>query len=81
MQLEQIREEVKHILSEKRYKHSLGVEKRAAELGAIYGVDIEKAKLAGITHDIAKEMTKEEMKEAVRRKMEARQNGQFPFEQ
>lgn len=61
MQLEQIREEVKHILSEKRYKHSLGVEKRAAELGAIYGVDIEKAKLAGITHDIAKEMTKEEI--------------------
>ena len=61
MQLEQIREEVKHILSEKRYKHSLGVEKRAAELGAIYGVDIEKAKLAGITHDIAKEMPKEEM--------------------
>ena len=61
MQLEQIREEVKHILSEKRYKHSLGVEKRAAELGAIYGVDIEKAKLAGLTHDIAKEMTKEEI--------------------
>lgn len=29
----------------------------------------------------ASEMTKEEMKEAVRRKMEARQNGQSPFEQ
>lgn len=28
----------------------------------------------------ASEMTKEEMKEAVRRKMEARQNGQSPFE-
>lgn len=61
MELEEIEKEVKKILSEIRYKHSLGVEKRAEELAKIHGVDIKKAKLAGIAHDIAKEMSKEEM--------------------
>lgn len=58
--IEQIKEDLRKNLSEKRYIHSLGVMKRAEELAKIYKVDVEKAKLAGLTHDIAKEMTEEE---------------------
>lgn len=61
MELEEIEKEVKEILSAKRYEHSLAVEKQAAHLAKIYGQDITRAKLAGITHDIAKEMSKEEL--------------------
>ncbi|MBR1802693.1 MAG: bis(5'-nucleosyl)-tetraphosphatase (symmetrical) YqeK [Clostridia bacterium] len=59
--LEAIQNELKQILSEKRYLHSVGAMKKAEELAKIYGIDIEKAKLAALTHDIAKEMPKEEM--------------------
>lgn len=56
----EIIEELEKILSEKRFKHSIGVMKRAGELAAIYGIDEKEARLAGILHDIAKEMPEEE---------------------
>ena len=59
--IEKIKKEVKSILSEKRYIHSIGVMERAKELAKIYNEDEKKAELIGIVHDIAKEMTKEEM--------------------
>lgn len=37
-----------------RYKHSLGVMNTAIGLAEIYGVDIEKARKAGLLHDCAK---------------------------
>ena len=58
--IEQIIEELKNTLSEKRYIHSLGVMEMCETLAKIYGVDIEKAKIAGLLHDIAKETTSEE---------------------
>ena len=58
--IEQIKKDLKDILSEKRYTHSVGVMEMAAKLAEIYGADIETAKLAGILHDIAKEMSSEE---------------------
>lgn len=60
MNFEKIDKDIKDILSEKRYKHSQGVSKRAVELAKIYGEDIEKARIVGIAHDIAKEIPKEE---------------------
>lgn len=60
MELEQIIEDVRNVLSEKRFIHSLGVMKKAEELAKIYDVDVEIAKKVGIAHDIAKEMSKEE---------------------
>lgn len=56
MEFEKIKEEIKQILSPKRYNHSLGVAKRAEELAIRYHQDVEKAKLVGIAHDIAKEI-------------------------
>ena len=58
--LKQIDEDLKNELSEKRYKHSLGVMKKAEELAKIYGADVNKAKLVGLAHDIGKELSKED---------------------
>ena len=66
MEYEEIENDVKSVLSEYRFTHSLGVAKKAVELAKIYGVQEETAKKVGIAHDIAKEMTDEEMLEYVK---------------
>lgn len=58
--IEKIKEDLKQILSEKRYIHSIGAMEKAIELAKTYGEDEEKSALAALTHDIAKEMTVEE---------------------
>ena len=59
--LKEIDEDAKKMLSEKRYIHCKNVMKRAVELAKIYGIDENKAMLAGFAHDISKEMPKDEM--------------------
>ena len=61
MNLEDVKNDVKKVLSEKRYNHSIGTMKKARELALIYGENEEEASFAGLIHDIAKEMTKEEI--------------------
>lgn len=58
--IEKIKEDLRENLSEKRYKHSVGVMEMAGELAQLYGADVETAKLAGLLHDIAKEMSSED---------------------
>lgn len=60
MNYEEVENYVKSVLSEKRFKHSQGVAKRAQELAKIYNEDEDKARIIGIAHDVAKEMPKEE---------------------
>lgn len=48
------------LLPEKRLTHCLGVEKTARELAQRFGVDEEKAGLAGLLHDYAKELSDQE---------------------
>lgn len=48
------------LLLEKRLTHCLGVEKTARELAQRFGVDEEKAGLAGLLHDYAKELSDQE---------------------
>lgn len=62
MNLELINDKVKNMLPEKRYRHSLNVANCAVKLSEIYGCDKEKAYVAGITHDCAKYLNKEEVK-------------------
>ena len=64
--LNKIDNDLKKVLSEKRYNHSLGVMKKAEELAKIYKIDVDKAKLVGLAHDIGKELSKEEMLEYAR---------------
>lgn len=58
--IEKIKEDLKQILSEKRYIHSIGAMEKAIELAKRYGEDEEESALTALTHDIAKEMTVEE---------------------
>lgn len=67
MLLKRVDDDAKNMLSEKRYIHSLNVMKRAEELAMKYGVDIDKAKLIGLSHDIAKEMSKNQLMEYVKK--------------
>lgn len=57
---EQVYERVKQTLSEYRFYHSECVAKRCVELANLYHVDKEAARLIGIIHDLAKEMSPEE---------------------
>jgi len=65
MKYEEIEEFVKSKLSEYRFYHSQCVAKQCEELASFYKIETNKAKLVGITHDIAKEMPKEEMMEYI----------------
>jgi len=48
-------------LKESRLKHSLSVSDTAVTLATIYGQNIEKARIAGLVHDCAKNMTAEQL--------------------
>ena len=67
MDLEEIEKYLKNTLSEKRYMHSVGTMKKARELAKIYGEDEEKAAFAGLVHDMAKELTKDQMEEYIKK--------------
>lgn len=55
LQLNEIREYVASRMTEKRMTHTLGVEKLAARLANIYGVDEETARRAALWHDVTKQ--------------------------
>lgn len=59
LKYEEIYEKVKEQLSERRFYHSECVVERCIEFAEIYGLDIEKMKIAGIAHDVAKEIPQE----------------------
>ena len=61
MTCEEAQELVKGRLSHKRYKHTINVKKKAVELARHYGADEEKAALAALLHDSAKELPREEL--------------------
>ena len=58
--IEKINEDVKSMLSDYRYEHSVMVAEVAKELASIYNLDIDKAYVTGLLHDIAKEFSDEE---------------------
>ena len=51
---------LKNTLREDRYVHSKGVEATAVELAQSLGADVEKARIAGLLHDLAKNMDREQ---------------------
>ncbi|MBQ2604631.1 MAG: nicotinate-nucleotide adenylyltransferase [Acutalibacteraceae bacterium] len=54
-------------MGEKRYIHSVNVATEAKRLATKYGADVEKARLAGILHDIAKETPADEQLKIIQR--------------
>lgn len=57
---DEIKTVLKNRMNEHRYEHSLNVAKRAAFLAKKYGADAEKARFAGLIHDICKGIPQEE---------------------
>lgn len=57
---DQLLVKMQQLLPEKRFKHCLGVEQAAINLAERFGVDVEKAGLAGLLHDYAKKLSDEE---------------------
>ncbi|SJZ83724.1 metal dependent phosphohydrolase [Cetobacterium ceti] len=53
---EEIKSNLRNVVSEKRYRHIIGVEETAAHLAKKYGVNEEKARVAALLHDYGKEM-------------------------
>ena len=58
---------IKPFLSEKRYYHSVCVQKAALRLAKKYGADPEKASVAGILHDIMKDLPQPEQLERMKK--------------
>ncbi len=63
IKIEGYKEILKNRLSVKRYTHSVGVANTAARLAGMFNGDIERAYLAGLMHDYARELPEEELLE------------------
>lgn len=59
--ISEIQLKLRSMLSQHRYKHSIGVQETAAKLARKYNVDVNKASIAGLVHDCAKGLTNKEM--------------------
>lgn len=51
---------LERVLTPPRLKHSLGVMQVMEELAVVYGLDMEKARAAGLLHDAGKDLTSEQ---------------------
>ena len=61
----QILERLKGMLTDRRYAHTLGVADTATRLAPRCGVDVRRARLAGLLHDCAKSIPLEDMRAMV----------------
>ena len=61
MTYQQAEDMVRRTLSPKRFQHTMNVKKLAVRMAQHYGVDTEKAALAAILHDSAKELPRTEL--------------------
>lgn len=57
MTIDEMKEDLKLLISEERYVHSLGVMEEAVRIAKLYGADVEKCRLAGLLHDCAKQLS------------------------
>ena len=62
---DEIKKWLKENLNDERYIHSLGTAECAVELAVKFGLDSEKAYIAGLLHDCAKCFSKEKLKQII----------------
>ena len=73
--IDKINAYLKENLIENRYNHTLGVVETAKSLAKLNGVDLKKAEIAALAHDVAKNMPIESM-----RKIIEENNIELPYE-
>ena len=61
MEQEEMVSKLEKMLSAKRFEHSIGVQQTAVTLAKQYGADEEKASIAGLLHDCAKDFKKQQV--------------------
>jgi predicted HD superfamily hydrolase involved in NAD metabolism len=61
--IEEMKSYLKNNLKENRYIHTLGVADTAKKLAKLNGISEEKAETAGLAHDVAKNLSKDKIKE------------------
>lgn len=61
----EIIEAVQQTMSEQRMQHVLRVEETALQLAEKYGADLEKASIAALIHDVAKQQEDSEMRDII----------------
>ena len=66
MKRDKMEYKLKKALDHQRFEHTLGVEKTAVEMARAFGVDEDRAALAGLLHDCAKCMPLERMIKAAK---------------
>ncbi|MEG2924836.1 MAG: bis(5'-nucleosyl)-tetraphosphatase (symmetrical) YqeK, partial [Oscillospiraceae bacterium] len=63
--IDKIKAYLKDNLKESRYNHTLGVIETAKALANINGIDVKKAEIAALSHDVAKNMTIDTMRQKI----------------
>ena len=76
MNQKQAKELVRSRLSDKRYEHTINVKKMAVKLARRYGADEDRAALAALLHDAAKEIPKDEMRAIMKAHPEYAEGGE-----
>lgn len=66
MTLKEMDNKLKMSIESERYIHSIGVMKSALELAEIYGVEKDKAAIAGLLHDCAKDLKNKDLYETIK---------------
>ena len=66
LSINEIKEYLQKNLKPSRYEHTLGVAETAKKLASLYGVDENKAEIAGLAHDVAKNLSREEMLQIIK---------------
>ena len=71
MTIDEMRRELQKRLNKNRFAHSIGVANTAVKLAKKFGVDVNKAYIAGLLHDCAREFENEDLPaQAVKRGIE-----------
>lgn len=76
MNQKQAKELVRSRLSDKRYEHTLNVRKMAVKLAKCHDADADRAALAALLHDAAKEISKDEMRAIMKAHPEYAEGGE-----
>lgn len=65
LEIDSIREYLKNSISSKRFIHSVNVSDTAVKLAELYGCSCEKAEIAGLVHDCARELDRRQMLDCI----------------
>lgn len=77
MNMDYIENRLKECLSEERFKHTLGCAHCAIELAKMYGLDEQKAFLAGLLHDCAKCKPNDELLKIIKEELKDVDEGEL----